>query len=186
MPRDREKVRRRLQAAALELYSERGYDQTTAAQIAAKAGVTERTFFRHFSDKREVLFDGENELRAILTKAVHDAPSAFGPWPTLFYAFRAAKDLLVENRYFAEPRRLIIASSPPLQERELTKAMSLGAALASALQERGVPNRLASLAAQVGMTAFALAFSSWLEEAGDLDDHLARAFREVHDLSSQG
>ena len=187
MPRDRQKVRRRLQEAALGLYGERGYDQTTTAEIAARAGVTERTFFRHFSDKREVLFDGETALRAILTEAVHDAPSALGPWATLFHAFRAAVGLLVENRHFVEPRRRIIASSPPLQERELIKAMSLGATLASALQERGVPDRLASLAAQVGMAAFSQAFSSWLEEGpGDLDEHLARAFREVYDLSSQG
>ena len=180
-------MRRRLQEAALELYGERGYDQTTTAEIAAKAGVTERTFFRHFPDKREVLFDGESALGAILTDAVHDAPPALGPWATLFHAFRAAKDLFVANRHFAEPRRRIIAGSRPLQERELIKAMSLGAKLACALQARGVPDRLASLAAQVGMAAFTQAFSCWLDgEPGDLDDHLARAFREVYDLSSQG
>ena len=187
MPRDGNKVRRRLQEAALELYGERGYDQTTTAEIAAKAGVTERTFFRHFPDKREVLFDGEGALSAILIEAVHGAPAALGPWATLFHAFRAAKDLLVVNRHFAEPRRRVIASSRALQERELMKAMSLSAALAFALQKRGVPDRPASLAAQVGMAAFSQAFSYWLEDgAGDLDEHLARAFREVSDLSSRG
>ena len=170
----------------MELYRERGYDQTTTAEIAARAGVTERTFFRHFPDKREVLFDGEAALSAILIEAVHEAPSALGPWATLLHAFRAAKTLLIQNRHFAEPRRRIIASSRPLQERELIKAMSLSAALAFAVQQRGVPDRLASLAAQVGMAAFSQAFSSWLdEETGDLDEHLARAFREVYDLSSQ-
>ncbi len=185
MPRNREKVRRHLQEAALELYRERGYDRTTTAEIAAKAGVTERTFFRHFPDKREVLFDGEGALSAILIEAVHDAPSALGPWATLLHAFRAAKGFLTENRHFAEPRRRVIASSPPLQERELIKAMSLGATLAFALRERGVPDRLASLAAQVGMAAFSQAFSSWLDGGqDDLDEHLAQAFREVRDLSS--
>ena len=187
MPRDGEKVRRRLQEAALELYRERGYDQTTTAEIAAKAGVTERTFFRHFPDKREVLFDGEAALSAILIEAVRDAPPAFGPWATLFHAFRAAENFLAENRHFAEPRRHVIASNPPLQERELIKAMSLAATLAFALQERGVSDRLASLAAQVGMAAFSQAFSSWLDGGiGGLDEHLARAFREVRALSSQG
>ena len=184
MPRNGEKVRRQLQEAALELYRERGYDQTTTAEIAATAGVTERTFFRHFPDKREVLFDGEAALSAILIKAVHDVPAALGPWAALFHAFQAAIPLLVENRPFSEPRRRIIASSPPLQERELAKTMSLAAKLASALHERGVSDRLASLAAQMGMAAFSQAFISWLDGGpGDLDDHLAQAFREVHNLS---
>ena len=74
MPRDGEKVRRLLQRAALELYGERGYEETTAAEIAAKAGVTERTFFRHFADKREVLFDGETALADVLSRAVLEAP----------------------------------------------------------------------------------------------------------------
>ena len=186
MPRDREKVRRRLQEAALELYGERGYDQTTTAEIAAKAGVTERTFFRHFTDKREVLFDGEDAMRTILMEAVHNAPSALSPWMVLFHAFQAATGLLAANRDLAEPRRRIIASSSPLQERELIKALSLSTGLAVALQERGVPQQLASLTAQVGMAAFSQAFSSWLDGGpGDLDEHLAQTFREVRDLSSQ-
>jgi AcrR family transcriptional regulator len=98
MPRSGEKVRRRLQQAALELYGERGYDQTTAAEIAAKAGVTERTFFRHFADKREVLFDGETLLSEVLTSAVRDAPVGFGPWDTLFRAFRSAEYLFAERK----------------------------------------------------------------------------------------
>ena len=186
MPRDGEKVRRRLQEAALELYGQRGYDQATTAEIAAKAGVTERTFFRHFADKREVLFDGEAALSAILIEAVHDAPAELSPWATLLRAFLAAKDLLVANRHFAEPRRRVIVSSRALQERELMKTMSLSATLASELKERGIPDRLASLATQVGMVAFSQAFSSWLDEGpSDLDEHLARAFRDVFDLSSQ-
>jgi AcrR family transcriptional regulator len=178
MPRDGRKVRRRLQEAALELYGEHGYDQTTTAEIAAKAGVTERTFFRHFPDKREVLFDGEGALSTILTEAVLYAPSALGPWATLFKAFQSATDLLVANRCLAEPRRRIIARNRSLQERELMKAMSMSTALALALQERGVPDRLA---------AFSQAFSSWLEDGvGDLDEHLARAFRNVSDMSLPG
>ncbi len=170
----------------MELYQERGYDETTTAEIAAKAGVTERTFFRHFTDKREVLFDGEGALRTILIDAVHDAPASLRPLATLFHAFRKAEDLLVDNRQFAEPRRRIIASSPPLQERELIKARSLISALATALQERGIPDRRAWLAAQVGMAAFTQAFSSWLDGGqGNPNEYLAHAFREVQDLSTE-
>ena len=185
MLQNRKDVRQRLQQAALELYGDRGYDQTTSAEIAAKAGLTERTFFRHFPDKREVLFDGEAALNAILTQAAREAPSSLGPWATLFRAFQAAEPLLIKNRPFSEPRRRIIASSPALQERELAKAMSLTAKLTSVLCERGVPDRLASLTAQVGMAAFSNAFMAWLDsDLSSLDHHLIEAFREVHDLSS--
>src|ERR1700757_4365985 len=107
MPRDREEVRRRLQLAALDLYRERGYEETTAAEIAAKAGVTERTFFRHFSDKREVLFDGEAVLKPALVQAVAAAPEKLGAWETLFWAFRSVEKLFIENRPFSEPRQKV-------------------------------------------------------------------------------
>ncbi len=185
MPRNGEEVRRRLQLAALELYRERGYEQTTATEIAAKAGVTERTFFRHFPDKREVLFDGEATFGDALTSAVRNAPPALGPWDTLFRAFRSVEHIFLENRPLSEPRRRIIASSPALQERELAKARSLIASLASALCERGVPGHQATLAAQMGMAALSHAFATWLDEGSrDLGEHIVRAFHEVRDLSS--
>ena len=185
MPQNRKNVRRRLQQAALELYRDRGYEQTTSAEIAAKAGVTERTFFRHFHDKREVLFDGEASLSAILTHAARQAPCSLGPWATLLRAFQAAELLLIENRPFSEPRRRIIAGSPALQERELAKTMSLTAKLTSVLCERRVAEPLASLAAQVGMAAFGKAFLAWLDsDSSSLDQHLVQAFAEVHALSS--
>ena len=185
MPRSGEKVRRRLQQAALELYGERGYELTTAAEIAAKAGVTERTFFRHFADKREVLFDGEILLIDILNSAVREAPAELGPWDTLFRAFRSAERLFVENRPFAEPRRRVIDSSPALQERALAKTRSLIAGLASALRERGVADHVAMLAAQMGMSALGHAVACWFDDdSSDLGDHLVQAFRKVHDLSA--
>ncbi len=185
MPQNRKQVRLRLQRAALELFEAQGYEQITAAEIAARAGVTERTFFRHFADKREVLFDGEAALSAILTEAMRDASSTLGPWPVLRRAFRATLPLLIANRPLSEPRRRVIASSPPLQERELAKARSLTTQLADALCARGLPARAASLAAQLGMAAFSQAVVSWLDgEPGSLDEHLAQAFREVHELSS--
>ena len=185
MPRDKEKVRRRLQEAALKLYQHRGYEVTTAAEIAAEAGVTERTFFRHFADKREVLFGGDDVLSDALRRAVLDAPEGTGPWDTLFRAFRSVEYLFVENRPFSEPRRLIIAGSSTLQERAQAKVRSLVATLASALCQRGVSNRVASLTAQIGMATLGYAVDLWLDDAsGDLDDYVVQAFREVRDLPS--
>lgn len=186
MPRNGEIVRRRLQLVALELYREAGYESTTAAQIAARAGVTERTFFRHFPDKREVLFDGEARLTEALTSAVRTAPPTLGAWDTLFRAFRSVKQLLVDNRAFAEPRQHIIANSPTLQEREQAKERSLILALASVLCERGIQTRMATLAAQIGVATLSYAFAAWLDEPGAWDDHLVRAFGEVRALSASG
>ncbi len=129
---------RGLLRGALELYRKRGFDQTTTAEIAAKAGVTERTFFRHFPDKREVLFDGEALLKSTLVQAVAAAPKKLGSWETLFWAFRSVEQLFIENRPFSEPRQRVIASSAALRERELAKVGSLAAALAVELQKRGV------------------------------------------------
>ncbi len=133
MPRSGEQARRRLQQAALELYVERGYDATTAAQVAGRAGVTERTFFRHFPDKREVLFDGEAELRADLERGVAHAPAGLDPLALLAHGVRAAVPLLERNRVFAEPRNAVIDSTPALRERALIKEAALVAALTAAL-----------------------------------------------------
>lgn len=178
-------MRGRLQQAALKLYCERGYDQTTTADIAARAGVTERTFFRHFPDKREVLFDGEATLRAALTGALAEAPGALTPLEALLWAFRSVEQLFEDNRPFSEPRQKVIANTPALHERELAKAAALIAALAEALRQRGVEGRLATLAAQAGMAAFSHAVTSWLDDASDgLAAHLDRAFDQLRVLSS--
>ncbi len=157
-------VRVRLQRTALALFRERGYDQTTAAEIAARAGVTERTFFRHFPDKREVLFDGAEALRAALTAAVADAPDGLGPLDTLFRAFRSVLPALEANRPFSKPRHEVIASTPALHERELAKHGALADALAAALRARGVAELRAVLAARTGMAAFAHATLAWLDD----------------------
>jgi AcrR family transcriptional regulator len=185
MPRDGKEVRRRLQLAALELYRDRGYEQTTAADISERAGVTERTFFRHFPDKREVLFDGDAAFSDALTSAVRRVPTAFGPWDTLFLAFQSVKQMFVENRPFTGPRQRVIAGSPALQERAMAKTRSLIAALASTLCERGVAAPQANLAAQIGIATLSHAVTTWFDDDSiDLGDHIARAFDEVRDLSS--
>jgi AcrR family transcriptional regulator len=185
MPRDAKKMRRRLQEAALKLFQTQGYDQTTAADIAAEAEVTQRTFFRHFSDKREVLFGGEEVFIDTLTKAISKASPDLGPWDVLLHAFRSAEPLFIENRSFSAPRQVIIASHPALQERAQTKIRAVISALARALRQRGVPERLASLAAHVGMAALNHGVAAWFQSgASDLRPYVEQAFRDVRDLSS--
>lgn len=156
-------VRARLQQAAVELFGERGYEATTAAQIAGRAGVTERTFFRHFPDKREVLFDGQAVLTDALARSIADAPADQRPLAILFGAFRSVVPLLEGNRPFAEPRQAVIAATPVLQERELAKTAALADALAVGLRARGVAELTATLAARAAMAAFAHAAVDWLE-----------------------
>jgi AcrR family transcriptional regulator len=185
MPRKGAVVHRRLQQAALELFRERGYDQTTAAEIAARAGVTERTFFRHFVDKRDILFDREASVQATLTEAIASAPADLAPMQVLLIAFHAVKAIYEDNRSFSEPRQAIIAATPTLRERELTKIASLIAVLSSALEQRGVDAKLSTLAAQVGMAAFSYALTAWLDDASSgLGAHLDRAFNQLFLLSS--
>ncbi len=185
MPRSGAEARRRLQQAALELYRERGFDQTTTAEIAARAGVNERTFFRHFPDKREVLFDGEADLRAALMQEVADAPNGLRPLDVLLCAFRKAGRILEDNRPFSEPRLKIIAVTPALRERDLAKAASLTEAVTEALRQRGVPDRLASLAAHTGWATFHQAAQAWIDDPSQsLDAHLIRAFDDLRALSA--
>src|ERR1700761_818477 len=180
MPRSGDDARRRLQQAALELFRERGYEATTTAEIAARAGVTERTFFRHFPDKREALFDGEEAFRAALTDAVMAAPKGATPMEALFLAFRSVEQTIENNRPLTEPRQAVIAQTPALQERVLTKTAGLIEALSQALCRRGVERRLALLAADVGMAAFAHATRAWFyEPEPGLDAHLTRAFSQL-------
>lgn len=156
-------ARERLQQAAVELFGERGYDRTTAAEIASHAGVTERTFFRHFPDKREVLFDGQAVLVDALRTSIAEAPMELGPLETLFRAFRSVTTLLEDNRPFSKPRQKVISATPALQERELAKLEALSEELASSLRARGVPDLPAALAARTGMACFAHATLAWLE-----------------------
>ena len=180
-------VRTRLRGAALELFRERGYDRTTATEIAARAGVTERTFFRYFADKREVLFDGEARVRAALTTSIADAPADLEPLDTLFRAFRAFQPMLEANWSYSKPRHEIISATPALQERELTKLAALTSALAVALQARGVTEIRAALAARIGMAAFTQVTLSWLDDPSvGLGERFDLTFGEVKALLAQG
>jgi AcrR family transcriptional regulator len=169
----------------LELYRERGFDQTTAAEIAARAGVNERTFFRHFPDKREVLFAGEADLRAALMQAVAQAPEGLEPFEVLLCAFRKSARNLENNRPYSEPRWKVIAVTPALRERELAKHAWLTDAVAEALRQRGVGDGLADLAARTGWAAYQHAVQAWIEDpAQRLDVHLSQAFDDLRALSA--
>jgi AcrR family transcriptional regulator len=154
-------ARGRLEQAALELYSERGFDQTTVAEIAERAGLTERTFFRHFADKREVLFSGARELQELLAGTVADAPDSLAPLDAVALALEAAAAALQERQELARRRQRIIAANPELQERELIKLASLAAAIAEVLRGRGVADPAASLTAEAGIAVFKIAFERW-------------------------
>ncbi len=185
MPRSGADARRRLREAALELYQERGFDQTTTAEIAARAGVNERTFFRHFPDKREVLFDGEAELRDLLTQTIAEAPEGLEPFEILLRAFRKSARNLEDNRPYSDPRWKVIAATPALRERELTKHALLTNAAAEALRHRGVDSRMAGLAARTGWAAYQHAVEVWKADAAQsLDAHLSRAFEDLRTLSA--
>jgi AcrR family transcriptional regulator len=155
--------RGRLQEAALALYSERGFDQTTAAQIAARAGLTERTFFRHFADKREVLFGGSDLLRERIVAGVADAPAGAGALEAVARGLDAAAAMLGENRRdLAAQRHAVISATPELRERELTKLADYAAAIATALRDRGVAELPATVAAEAAMTVLRLAMQQWI------------------------
>jgi AcrR family transcriptional regulator len=161
-------ARGRLGQAALELYRERGFDQTTVTEIAARAGLTERTFFRHFADKREVLFAGSSDLQELLVSTVLATPEAMAPIDAIAASLDAAGELLQQRREYAQQRHAVIAANPELQERELIKLASLAAALAETLRGRGVKEPTASLAAEAGIAVFRIAFERWVDESNKL------------------
>ncbi len=165
MTRWQPNARGRLELAALELYSERGFEQTTVAEIAERAGLTERTFFRHFADKREVLFGGAGGLQELLVNAVADAPDSLAPLDAVAVGLDAAGALLQERQEFAFRRQSIITANAELQERELIKLASLAAAIADVLRRRGVGDPAASLTAEAGIAVFKIAFERWVEDA---------------------
>jgi AcrR family transcriptional regulator len=155
--------------AAFALYGERGFEQTTVAEIAERAGLTERTFFRHFADKREVLFAGADALRELLVSTVTGASPSLAPIDAAATGLEAAGALIQEGQELAQQRQAIIAASAELQERELIKLASLASALAEALRRRGVNEPAASLTAEAGIAVFKVAFERWVEEIDQQD-----------------
>ncbi|WP_026930886.1 TetR family transcriptional regulator [Glycomyces tenuis] len=166
-------ARGRMIRAAMELFAERGFEQTTAGDIAESAGVTERTFFRHFADKREVLFDGSEDMRRVTREAILAAPSEASPLDAALAGVTAGGGLLKDRRAHAVRRSAIIEANPALQERELLKLAGMAVTAAEALRERGTPEPDATLAAQSAVTVFQVAFARWVAE-DDAADPAAR------------
>jgi AcrR family transcriptional regulator len=180
--------RGRLEQAALGLYAERGFDNTTVAEIAARAGLTERTFFRYFADKREVLFGNAGVLQELLVTAVLDAPADALPLAVVGAALAAGGAMIQERREFSRQRQAVIASNVELYERELIKLAALGAALAGALRTRGVGEPAASLTAEAGIAVFRVAFELWADEPleRDLPELIYESLGELRTLTAEG
>lgn len=162
-------ARGRLEKAALDLYVERGFEQTTTAEIARRAGLTERTFFRHFADKREVLFGGQNLLREYIVRAVADSPSSATPIDSVVGALEAVGDVFFSRREYSRQRQAVIDANAELQERELIKLASLASAIADTLRARGVGDLPAILASEAGITVLKTAFGRWVNDAGEAE-----------------
>jgi AcrR family transcriptional regulator len=177
-------ARGRLAKAALALYAEQGFEKTTVAEIAKQVGLTERTFFRQFADKREVLFYGMEMLRDLLVRAVADAPASATAMDAVGAAFQAAGAALQENPERVRLRDAVVSANAELRERELIKLAAFASAVAAALRDRGVPEPAASLAAETGVAVFKVAFARWASEPGqpDLPGTFREAMAELRDV----
>jgi AcrR family transcriptional regulator len=154
----------RLMSAAIELFDEQGYEATTVAEIAERAELTKRTFFRYFSDKREVLFSGSQELQRLWLEGLAAAPAQASPLAVVTAGLHPVAEMFTERHPFARIRAQVIEANPELQERELIKLQRLTAAITGALVERGVPMNAAILAAHSGVTIFHVAFAHWVQQ----------------------
>ena len=173
MSRWQPNARGRLREAALELYGEHGFDRTTVAQIAQRADLTERTFYRHFADKREVVFSGE--VHRVLVSTIAGAPASMTPIQAVTEALNAAGAVLGERRDTTRRRQAVIAANPALRQHEQIKYATLAVELADALRGRGVEPSSARLAAEAGVAVFRTAFERWIREDEERDfDQLVR------------
>jgi len=172
----------------MELYLERGFEETTVADIAERAGLTARTFFRHFADKREVLFAGSALLQQRLVEALAGAPESASPLDAVGVALDAAAEMLGFDRDFSRQRQAVIDANADLQERELMKLAGLAAALAAQLRERGVPEPQAGLAAETGIAVLRVTFTRWVTESGDasLPELMRETLAQLRALTAAG
>ena len=177
----------RLASAALELFEEHGYDNTTVHEITERAGLTKSSFFRHFANKREVLFDGET-LSRVLLDGITDAPEDLTAHDALTRAFSGIGRAIFtpERRGFTARRATVIACTPELREREALKQLGLLDGMVDALEKRGVPDLEARVTAALGALAFTIAYERWLEPSAtdDFDELVTRAISDVRAAST--
>ncbi|MFS8104802.1 TetR/AcrR family transcriptional regulator [Lentzea alba] len=173
-------ARERLVRAALDLFSEQGYENTAVAQIAERAGLTKSTFFRHFRDKREVLFGGQDVLAELMTSAIADAATDAGPLEAVEAALVATAVTFTDERLAHGPQRLmVIAGNDELRERAALKMVGFAAAMTDALKKRGVAELEAAVAAELGVLAFDRGYERWLETGGDFAEVARRTLSDV-------
>jgi AcrR family transcriptional regulator len=178
-------ARERLETAALDLFVENGYEETTVAQIAERAGLNRATFFRHFTEKREVLFGGEDVLAGLFADAIRAAPAEATPTECLQAAFAAAEVAMTQRqRAKAAKRVLVVAANSELQERGLLKHARIARSISAALRMRGADELTARLAAEVGMLAFRIAVERWME-AGNDEPFPLQAAAALQDLQAR-
>ena len=183
MPRWEAGAQTRLTRAAYELYIERGFEHVTVAEIAERAGLTKRTFFRYFDDKREVLFSGSPAMQEAVVEAVATAPESVTPIDAVVAALAVAGSGITEIGEGARARQRLIESSSDLQEREMIKMVALKEAIGGALQSRGVPESEAGLTAHAGVAVFQTAFERWAHTE-DSADFPSLIFGALDDLRS--
>ncbi len=156
-------ARERLERAALELFLEQGFAATTVPQITARAGLTTRTFFRHFADKREVLFAGEDDLPALAEKLMAEAPASFGPVAVIAHGLQPFAEAMFEGRReYLQIRHTIVQTDAGLRERELQKLATLSEAIRQGFIRRGADELTSTLAAEIAMTVVRVAITRWL------------------------
>jgi AcrR family transcriptional regulator len=177
----------RLQRAAMELFAQRGYARTTVEDIAARAGLTERTFFRYFADKREVLFGGAKDLEKLIVGAIAIAPKTMAPLDVVAAALEATAPMFAPLRAHARKRQVLLAAHAELRERELIKMASLAAAISESLRRRGVADSAVGLIAEMGIAIFNRAFERWLDDTDqqDLSRHVRAALDELRAVSAE-
>ena len=172
----------------MELYLERGFDQTTVAEIAERAGLTKRTFFRHYADKRDVLFAGVAPLRELVVRAIAEAPAALPPLAVVCLGIEAAARLVQERPEDVRMRQAIIDAHLELQERELVKLAALTGDMATALEARGMGTWPARLVAETGMAVFRVAFARWIADSvqGELTQRVRESMAELTATATVG
>jgi AcrR family transcriptional regulator len=177
-------AKERLAQAALSLYQEQGYEQTTVAEIAERAGLTKRTFFRYFADKQEVLFGGEDTLASLCASAIEKAPATATPMEIILAALEALVPIFQERHGIVRKRQSVIDANPRLQEREMLKRAALTSVMVDSLKRRAVVGSAASLIVNIGAAVFQTAFEQWVgeTEASDLSRRVRAVFQQLQSI----
>ncbi|MEN0129275.1 MAG: helix-turn-helix domain-containing protein [Brevundimonas sp.] len=191
MPRWKPDAPQRLAAAAFDLFAEQGYDETTVAQIAERAGLTRSTFFRHFADKREILTAGQKMLSALLVEGIAEAPQDASPLDAVAAGLdRASGSMTDFNRDLGPRLHAAIEANEELRSRDAMKSIGMAAAMTDALRQRGVAEAAAHVAAELGVLAFGIGYRRWVDPErddapGELVTHTRAAFADLRSATAE-